>query len=67
MKTRLQIALTDGTWLEGKSDNRLDLTTGLGVHLNDAYRSREHQAEIIPLAKRVFIPYSSILFIVVEE
>lgn len=67
METKLEIALADGTWLEGVSDSKFDITTGVGVFLNDGHRSKDGQAETLPLAKRVFIPFSSILFIVVEK
>jgi hypothetical protein len=61
----IEVVLTDGTSLEGKRDEVLDLTTGVGVHLNDVHRS--DQRGTVPLAKRVFVPYSAILFIVVEK
>lgn len=68
MEIKLEIALIDGTWLEG--GGKLDTwdTLPTGISLENVHRSpKEPAGGPIPLAKRVFIPYSAILFIVIEK
>lgn len=70
MQTKLEIALTNGSWLKGMSDiaHPFNLNAGKGIHLNDVHRSsKEPAAGTVPLATRVFVPYSAILFIVIEK
>lgn len=63
----MEILLTDKTWLEGKGSEGITSITERGVYLDDVYRSQEGHAETLPLAKRVFVPYNAILFIILES
>ena len=61
MENKVEIALIDGTWLEGfrgKDDRD-------GVLLTDVHRSKEGQA--LPVGKCLFVPWPAILFIILEK
>lgn len=57
----MEVALIDGTWLEGTAS----VDEGVGIILTNVHRSNKDGT--VPLASRVFIPLTSILFIVKEK
>lgn len=63
----MQIKLTDETWVEGEpfTEDELKAMTNTGVWVINAHHSIK--GEPVPLGKTVFVPYSAISFIVVEE
>ena len=61
----MEIALTDGTWVEGEVTAPREMWDG--IWLDKAHRSRDKKSGTIPLGKTVFVPYSNILFVIVEE
>jgi len=60
---KVSILLKDGTWLEGisRSENMV------AINLKDVARSRQGESGSIPVGKKVCVPWSSILFIVMDE
>lgn len=67
MTEKIEIALIDGTWLEGKRDQATSFTSGKGDYLSDVFRSDKLGHQTIPLAKKVYVPNSSILFVILEQ
>ena len=61
----MEIKLTDGTWIEGEPDVKTpEQVKRVGVALFNAHHSVKGGS--VPLGKQIFVPYSNILFIVVE-
>ena len=61
MYKNIEVALPDGTFLEG-TFGELDEH---GILITDVHRSQGGAA--LPLAKKVFVPYPSMLFIILEK
>ena len=61
---KIEVVLTDGTSLEGRLEGSLGDAEWVGLYLEEVHRSDNRGS--IPLAKRVFVPYSNILFIILN-
>lgn len=77
MDEKIEVRLHDKITLEGKPTilpvpslaiyqigNSIE---SKGIYLNDVHRTDLVSGEAIPLAKLVFIPYASILYIVLKQ
>jgi hypothetical protein len=66
---KVEIALTDGTWLEGdlEEDSQHDIPAfrRAGVWLNNVHRGKKEGD--LPIGKRVFVPYPAMLFVILEK
>jgi hypothetical protein len=64
---KIEVALTDGTWLEGEpaAEPPKDALIEKGVWLNDVFRGKQEGQ--VPIGISVFVPYSNILFIVLDK
>ncbi|MBU0847028.1 hypothetical protein KKH23_07530 [Patescibacteria group bacterium] len=60
-----EIALKDGTFIKGKiCQPQIRWMEGRGVDVHNAHRS--NPGGQLPIGKTVFIPYDSILYIILE-
>lgn len=59
---KVSILLKDSTWLEGirRAENMV------AINLMDVARSRQGESGSIPVGKKVCVPWSSILYIVID-